>query len=236
MPKQPPADVADEQAGPDAVEQAGPDAVRLALTEERIVRAAADLIERDGLAAVSMRRVATDLGVAPMSLYNHVPNKAALLDRVAEYIIAGLRYVDDPAADWRDRGRALARAFRAMAHAHPRGMAVVLSRQINSAAGLRLMEHALAIADAGGFSRRQTVRAVRVLVAYIIGSLSREGGHALMLSYANDPQGVLERADPVLFPHVHDLAPLLVEKDFEADFEFGLDLLINALAGLPRQP
>jgi AcrR family transcriptional regulator len=229
VPKQPPA----ELAGP--VGRSGPE-VRLVLTEDRIVRAAAAMIERDGLAAVSMRRVATDLGVAPMSLYNHVPNKAALLDRVAEHIFAELRYTDDPAADWRDRGRALARAFRAMAHAHPRGLAVVLARQINSAAGLRLMENALAIADAGGFPRQQAVRAVRVLVAYIIGSLSRESGHALMLSYASDPQGVLERADPQQYPHVHQMAPLLVEHDFEADFEFGLDLLINALAGLPRQP
>jgi AcrR family transcriptional regulator len=214
----------------DLVERAAP------LTEERIVRAAADLIEREGLAAVSMRRVATDLGVAPMSLYNHVPNKAALLDGVAEHIIAGLRYVDDPAADWRDRGRALARAFRAMAHEHPRGMAVALSRQINSPAGLRLMEHALRVAADGGFRGQQAVRIVRVLVAYIIGSLSREGGHALMLHYAADPQGMLGRADPEVYPHVRELAGLLVEHDFEADFEFGLDVLINAIAGLPREP
>ncbi len=226
MPRQPRVDVVQPAADP----------VRLVLTEDRIVRAAATLIERHGLAAVSMRRVATDLGVAPMSLYNHVPNKAALLDAVAEHIIAGLRYTDDPTADWQDRGRALARAFRAMAQDHPQGMAVVMSRQINSPAGLRLIEHALAIADAGGFSRRQSVQIVRLLVAYIIGSLSRESGHALMLNYASDPQRVLERADQARFPHVHDLAPLLVEHNFEADFEFGLDLLMNALAGLPRQP
>jgi AcrR family transcriptional regulator len=209
---------------------------RVALTGDRIVRAAAGLVEREGLAAVSMRRVATDLGVAPMSLYNHVPNKAALLDRVADHIMAGLRYTDDPAADWRDRSRALARAFRAMAQEHPRGTAVVLSRQINSPAGLRLVECALDITDAGGFGRRQAVQVVRVLVAYIIGSLSREAGHALMLTYTGDPQRMLERADPALFPHVRDLAPLLVEHDFEADFEFGLELVLNAVAGLPRQP
>jgi AcrR family transcriptional regulator len=208
---------------------------RAALTEARIVRAAADLIEREGLAAVSMRRVATDLGVAPMSLYNHVPNKAALLDGVAEHVIAQLAYEDEPGGDWQARGLTLARAFRTLAQNHPRGMAVAMARQINSPAGLRLMEHALRIAADGGFTGRQAVRVVRTLVAYIIGSLSREGGHALMLTYADDPQGVLERVDPVEYPHVRALAPLIVSHDFEDDFEFGLQVVFSAIAGLPRE-
>lgn len=216
------------------VEEPGPP--RVALTQARIVRAAAELIEREGLVAVSMRRVATDLGVAPMSLYNHVPNKAALLDGVAEYLIAQLAYEDDPAGDWRDRGLTLARAFRALAQEHPRGMAVAMARQINSPAGLRLMEHALRIAGDAGFSGRQAVQVVRLLVAYIIGSLSREGGHALMLTYADDPAGVLERVDPVDYPHVREHARLLVAHDFEEDFEFGLQVVFTAIAGLPREP
>jgi AcrR family transcriptional regulator len=210
-------------------------AVRAALTTDRIVRAAAELIESEGLAAVSMRRVATDLGVAPMSLYNHVPNKAALLDGVAEHLIAQLAYEDDPEGDWLARGLTLARAFRALAQDHPRGMAVALARQINSPAGLRLMEHALRIVADGGFTGQQAVRVVRTVVAYIIGSLSREGGHALMLTYADDPQGVLERADPVDYPHVRGLADLLVAYDFEDDFEFGLQLVFSGIAGLPRE-
>jgi AcrR family transcriptional regulator len=209
---------------------------RAPLTQPRIVRAAAELIEREGLAAVSMRQVATDLGVAPMSLYNHVPNKAALLDGVAEYVIAQLRYEDDPTADWADRGLALARAFRALAQAHPKSMAVAMSRQINSPAGLRLMEVALRIAYDGGFSGRQAVQVVRTLVAYIIGSLSREGGHALLLTYSDDPRGVLERTNQAEYPHVRALAPLLVAHDFEDDFEFGLQVTFSAIAGLPREP
>jgi AcrR family transcriptional regulator len=208
---------------------------RVALTEARIVRAAADLIEAEGLPAVSMRRVATDLGVAPMSLYNHVPNKAALLDGVAEYVISQLRYEDDPAGDWQQRGLALARAFRTLAQRHPKAMAVAMSRQINSAAGLRLMEHALRIAYDGGFGGAQAVMVVRTLVAYIIGSLSREGGQALMLTYSDNPRGVLERVSEQDYPHVRALAPLLVSHDFEEDFEFGLRVVFDAIAGLPRE-
>jgi AcrR family transcriptional regulator len=208
---------------------------RRRLSRRRILEAAVRIVDSEGLEALSMRRLGAELGVEAMSLYNHVPNKAALLDGVAEYVIARLEYEDDSAGDWRERGLALARAFRALAQEHPRGMAVAMARQINSPAGLRLMEHALRIAEAGGFTGQQAVQVVRTLVAYIIGSLSREGGHALMLTYTDDPRGALERIDAAEYPHVRALATLLVAHDFEDDFEFGLQLVFTAIAGLPRE-
>jgi len=74
-----------------------------ALGRQRIIRAAMELIERDGSDAVSMRRVAASLGVGTMSLYNHVPNKAAVLDGVAEFIMADMASPSAPTPPGRTR-------------------------------------------------------------------------------------------------------------------------------------
>jgi AcrR family transcriptional regulator len=198
------------------------------LTRERIIRAAIELIESGGLDALSMRGLATELGVAVMSLYNHVPGKAALLDGVAEQIMDGLELADDPAADWQERARALVRAFRKVAHDNPRSVTTVLTRKIDTTAGLRVVERALAIADAAGFDGATSVRIMRALLAYAIGAQMREAGAAKMLDRPH------VRLDPAEFPLVASLAAELLTHDPETDFEFGLDLLISALENLER--
>lgn len=197
------------------------------LTRERIIRAAIGLIEDGGVEALSMRGLANELGVAVMSLYNHVPGKAALLDGVAEQIMDGLELVDDPDADWQERTRALIRAFRKVAHDNPRSVTTVLTRKIDSAAGLRVVERALAISDAAGFDGATSVRIMRALLAYAIGAQMRESGAAKMLE--RHPAGHVDEAE---FPLVASLAAELLTHDPETDFEFGLDLLISALENL----
>jgi AcrR family transcriptional regulator len=199
------------------------------LTRERIIRTAIGLIEADGVEALSMRGLANELGVAVMSLYNHVPGKAALLDGVAAQIMDGLELADDPAAAWQERARALVRAFRKVAHDNPRSVTTVLTRKIDTTAGLRVVERALAIADAAGFDGVTSVRIMRALLAYAIGAQLRESGAAKMLD--RHPVGRVEAAE---FPRVAALAAELVDHDPETDFEFGLDLLIGALESRER--
>jgi AcrR family transcriptional regulator len=209
--------------------------MRPVLTREVIVHAAVELIERDGPSALSMRGVATRLGVAVMSLYNHVPNKAALLQGVAEYVVAALDLPDDPGQDWKAGARALVRAYRTAAHDHPRGMAVALTHQIDMPVGLRPTERALALAAAAGFDGPTSVRVMRALFAYALGAQMRDIGVAKMVDHLpGDPAEALARLDPAEFPHVIALAPDLARYEPEADFEFGLELLISALDGLPR--
>ncbi|GAA2894045.1 TetR/AcrR family transcriptional regulator C-terminal domain-containing protein [Streptosporangium fragile] len=209
--------------------------MRAVLTRERIVHAAVGLIEREGVDALAMRAVATELGVAVMSLYNHVPNKAALLAGVAEYVMGGMELPDDPGEDWRVRARTLIRAFRKAAHDYPRSMTVVLTHRIDTSIGLRPAERALAIAESAGFDGEMAVRIMRALLAYALGAQMREVGTTKMLDHLHqDPSEAFAQLDPVEFPHVIALAPELARHDPEADFEFGLDLLISALDGLPR--
>lgn len=209
---------------------------RPVLTRERIVLAAAGLIEREGAEALSMRRVAAELGVAVMSLYNHVPNKGALLEGVAEHVVSGLELEDDPSEPWQERARALVRAFRKVAHDNPRCMTIVLTHEIDTPVGLRPAERALALADAAGFDGETAVRIMRALLAYALGAQMREVGMAKMLGHlAETGAQAWTDLDPQEFPRVIALGPALADVDPETDFEFGLDLLIGALDRLPRR-
>ncbi len=210
------------------------------LTHERIITAAVQLIEREGVDAVSMRRIASELGSGVMSLYNHVPSKAAVLDGVAERVMSGIDFTTAPDASWEDQVRGQARAFRQIARAYPRCTMVVVSRPIDSAAALRPMEHALATLCGAGFSSEDAVRVVRAFVAYIVGSLLREVG----VSPGLEPQRPLNQdpavrsadrpifLNPADFPQVTSMSAELLNRDYDADFEFGLNLLVRAVADL----
>ncbi|MFI7614728.1 TetR/AcrR family transcriptional regulator [Nonomuraea terrae] len=197
------------------------------LTRGRIVTAAVGLIEREGADAVSMRRIAAELGVGVMSLYNHVPNKDALLGAVAETVLNRIEFTDDPGAHWSDRVRVQARAFRQIAHDYPRCTMLVVSRQLHSAAGLLPVERALATLRGAGFEGADAVRMLRMFIAYVVGSLLREVG--LTPAFAQARPLTAEGVDPELFPEVSALAGLLSACDHEAEFEFGLELLIKAM-------
>jgi AcrR family transcriptional regulator len=209
------------------------------LTRERIIAAAVELIEREGPSAVSMRRIADELGAEVMVLYDHVPSKAALLDGVAEKVLSGIDLPSEPGAGWEDELRAQARAFWRKARAYPRCTMVVISRPVDSAATLRPVERALGTLRGAGFDGEDAVRSVRAYVAYVAGALVREVG----VTPGLEPQRPLGQdpavlaadrpfLDPAEFPQVMSLSTELLNRDFEADFEFGLDLLIGAIASL----
>jgi AcrR family transcriptional regulator len=209
------------------------------LTRERIIAAAVELIERDGVGALSMRRIASELGSEVMTLYDHVPSKAALLDGVAEQVLSGIDYTTDPGTGWEEQIRGQARAFWRKARAYPRCTMVVVSRPVDSAATLRPIEHALVTLRGAGFGGEDAIRVVRTFVAYVAGALMREVG----VTPGLEPQRPLGQdpavlaadrpfLDPAEFPQVMSLSTELLNRDFDADFEFGLDLLVRALADL----
>jgi AcrR family transcriptional regulator len=205
---------------------------RAGLSRERIVRAAVDVIERDGAGALSMRRVAAELGAATMSLYNHVSNKSAMLDSVAEYIMAEMEFAADPRVDWREQAKGLARTFRDIVRRYPRSVLVVITRQPRSSTGLHALELVLGAVRQAGFDGAAAVRVLRAFEVYILGSLMHEAS----LSESPPPDAelfakVLDEGD---LPNIRALVPVLIERDFDGDFEFGLDLLIGAVAALPR--
>jgi hypothetical protein len=107
-------------------------------------------------------------------------------------------------------------------------------RQLNSPAGLRPLELALATARAAGFDGVTSVRVMRTFVAYALGTVVNDARLDLMRANAAAGPDRYAALDPAEFPNALALAGTLMEHDHEADFEFGLDLLITAVTALPR--
>lgn len=229
-----------------------PDPAGVALTRERIVEAALVRLDRDGLAAFSLREVARDLGVYPTALYWHVGGgRDALLAAAAG---AALADVAPPAAagDWRDWFRELFRRYRAAMRRHP-GAAPLLGGQLLSNAGidLGLVEGMLAALARAGFEGAALVAAYNAAVAAMIGFTTLElaepppadGRAALQDSLLRR----LQEVDPVRHPVLSAHLPRMVNRAFilrwedgrsaplEAGFDAFVEVVVAGLAALPRR-
>jgi AcrR family transcriptional regulator len=216
---------------PAAPPEAAAPAPRAPLHRDRVIDAAVRLVDRDGPEELSMRKLAAELGVEAMSLYNHVPNKAAVLDGVAEAVLAKIDLRAGARGGWEDRIRAMARAFRTVALAHPRSFPLVLTRQLGSVTGLRPIEASLQVMHAAGFDRATSVHALRAFVAFQTGSLLRELGASPSLSGLS-PEGVTARREELArsdFPAVAAAAAELAACRHDAEYDFGIELLLSAL-------
>jgi AcrR family transcriptional regulator len=121
------------------------------LTREMLTAAALRIVDSDGLDALSMRRLGSELRVDPMAAYRHIPNKGILLDEVVEAVISE---IDTDAVDtslpWQQQLRALALSYLATLMAHPNAAPLIAERSLRTAGSLRVVEKALQImTDAG---------------------------------------------------------------------------------------
>ncbi|HSR84648.1 MAG TPA: TetR/AcrR family transcriptional regulator C-terminal domain-containing protein [Streptosporangiaceae bacterium] len=200
------------------------------LTRRRIIDAAISMIERDGVDAISMDRLATELGCGMVSLYHNVPSKSALLDSVADAVLSDIEIPLAGAAGWQEQIRAQARAFRRVARAHPRCAMVVASRPASSAGVIRIVEQAVGTLCDAGFGGQDAVRIVRALAALSIGLILGESGIAPGLADAADAEPRRLRLRPSEFPHLTALAAEVRAHDPDADFECSLDMLVRGIA------
>jgi AcrR family transcriptional regulator len=193
-----------------------------------VFQAAFGLAQREGLEAVSMRRVAQALGVEAMSLYHHVEGKAALLDGVFELVLGKLPPAPRRTTSWQRAVKERAESLRAVLLGHPRLVPLFATRPAVTLESLRHVEHALELLRAAGLSARASLDALQVLVAFVVGhavSTVREGE-------ADRTAPGYETLDAAQFPRVTELIALLPSHDVDAEFRFGLDTFI---AGLERR-
>jgi AcrR family transcriptional regulator len=203
------------------------------LSRERILQAAVRLVDEQGLEALSMRRLGQELGVQAMSLYNHVPSKAALLYGILERVLSEMNPLYGPDADWRERLRAGMGAFRQVGLAHPRVFALN-TRPWPGAASQRAKEDMQTLSDAG-FPPKQSVFAFYALVSYVVGFVSRETA-TLMRDPAELSEGLL--AVPLELvaarQELHDKFASVAADNDEA-FELGLEAMLDGLELLRRR-
>src|SRR5947209_5534948 len=112
-------------------------AARRPLTRERILQTGLQMIDQQGLEAFTMRKLAQELGVDPMSIYRHFQNKDALLDGVADVLWEEIE-LPGSEAGWEELLRSIATSLRALGHAHPHAYPLLLNCQILPLAALRL--------------------------------------------------------------------------------------------------
>jgi AcrR family transcriptional regulator len=202
---------------------------RRPLTRRRVIEEAVRFVDREGLEALTMRKLGAELGVEAMSLYNHVPNKSALLDGMVEVVLGELE-VPSRGRGWEQRIREGYRAFRWLAHEHPNVFPLLVYRPPETMDGVWLVEEFLRTLQEAGFDKEIALRAFRVLSSYTFGYAMAE-----IRGFALEPDGARLGAyglSPGEFPRLSELKPLLEDVDHDAEFEFGLDLI---LAGLQRQ-
>jgi AcrR family transcriptional regulator len=143
------------------------------LQVEKIVEAAIRVADAEGLGALSMRRVAGELGVGTMSLYTYVPGKAELLDVMLDTVLGEVALPDGAAGDWRARLEAYARELWAHYHRHPWAFGVSGARSLLGPNETALYEASLAAVADIGLSGREMVHVVTLVAEYVRGAARR---------------------------------------------------------------
>ncbi|HEY0449732.1 TetR/AcrR family transcriptional regulator [Actinophytocola sp.] len=199
-----------------------------------MLEAAIRVADRGGVEAVTMRRVAQELGVEAMSLYHHVPNKDAILDGVTDAVFAAIDLPGATCDDWRDAIRARACSARAVLSQHSWALGLMDSRRNPGRATLRHHDAVLGVLREAGFTLPMAVHAVSLIDSYIGGFVLQE---------ANLPVKTQDEVEDVagsILEHLPaDELPCLAEVivdhamqpgyDHTSEFGYGLDLILDAL-------
>ncbi|MQY28390.1 TetR/AcrR family transcriptional regulator C-terminal domain-containing protein [Nocardia aurantia] len=144
------------------------------LTTDDLAAAALAVIDRDGLPALTMRAVASELRMATMALYRYVSDREQLERLVVHRILTPVDVTPPPIPDWRERALVLLDRVRAEVSAHPEAVPLVLRYRQSSAAVLRWIEAMLSVLTEAGFTGRERVIAQRTIVGYLLGFLQNE--------------------------------------------------------------
>lgn len=221
------------------MEASGSTPPRPRLTKERVLQAGVDLADRDGIAALTMRRLGAELGVEAMSLYKHVANKEEILDGIAELVVGQIELPDD-GADWKEAMRRRARSAREVLTRHPWAIGLLESRGSKGRTALRYLESILGTLRAAGFSIENAAHAFWLLDSYVYGHIIQETSLPLSTSEEASEQtgSMLEQITVEEFPRLVELGGHAVRSGFSLDgeFEYGLDLILDALGRTATAP
>ncbi len=238
------ADVGGGAPAPDvdalAVEGRPPPSARVPLSRERILAAALDFIDAEGVSALTMRKLGAALGVEAMSLYRYVPGREDLLDGVVDRLISQLDDDDDvlttPVHGWQDFLQRMAHGIRRVAIAHPRVFPLVASTPPEAPwlrpplRSVRWVDTFLSGLLAEGFSDEEAVAVYRAFTSFLLGNLllevSHRGGAVGPLDLVDEevPEHGLRDA-----PVVERLGPLLSQDESLTEFEESLEALIDRI-------
>jgi len=207
---------------------------RSTLTRERVLEAAVELADREGIESVSMRRLGQELGIEAMSLYTHVRSKEDLLDGMVEVVFQQM-----PArrrrGDWKATLRRTILSAREVLLRHPWAPAIIETRTQPGPAMLRQYDAVMGILREGGFSLETTHHAIHLMGSRLLGFVQE------LNDDPDQPTEVVtamaDQLRPTL-PHVAEMAVGVSHEgglggcDTDAEFVFALDFLLDGLERL----
>jgi AcrR family transcriptional regulator len=196
------------------------------LKREKIVTTALKLVDRDGLKALSMRRLGAELGVDPMAVYYHIPNKEALLDAIVEAVMAAIDLtVYHPEDTPVERVMCAARAYRDAMLAHANALPIVLSRGPATSAALVPVELLTGILREAGLPPAEAYSGMNTIAAAVRGFVG-------MLAFGGSKSPTREEIEAMArslpdgeFPHLREAMPYMGQFA-----DYGFDFGIRALA------
>jgi len=214
---------------------------RIRLSRDHVLRAAVAFADSIGINALSMRKLAEDLGVVPMALYKHVTHKDKLLDGMVDIVVGE---IEPPVShtDWRSALRQRILSARRALQRHPWAPKVRESRMNLSPVMLAYIDSMIGIFRAGGFSADLTHHALHTMGSRLYGFTQDVFDDSPSIDPA--AQAMLVREMEGRYPHIaemvetvyHDAASVVGGGcDDQFEFEFALDLLLDGLESLRRQ-
>jgi AcrR family transcriptional regulator len=196
------------------------------LTNDVIAAAALAVIDRDGLAALSMRTVAAELDVAAMSLYRYVESREELEDLVIARVLRGIDTSVSSRASWKTRVATLVTRARAAIGEHPALVPLVLVRSPTSSVLAGWGEQMLASLAAAGFEGKERAIAFRTITKYLFGAVQLEHFGPI----AGPRTAALAALPADRFPFLSATASAATRVSQEEEFRKGLDIVLRGLA------
>lgn len=214
---------------------------RIRLSRDHVLRAAVAFADSIGINALSMRKLAEELGVVPMALYKHVTDKDELLDGMVDIVVGE---IEPPVShtDWRSAVQQRILSARRALQRHPWAPKVIESRMNLSPVMLAYIDSMIGIFRAGGFSADLTHHALHTMGSRLYGFTQDVFDDSPSIDPA--AQAMLVREMEGRYPHIaemvetvyHDAASVVGGGcDDQFEFEFALDLLLDGLESLRRQ-
>lgn len=209
---------------------------RTPLSRDRVLAGAVALVDRIGMESFTIRKLATELDVKPMTIYHHVPNKEAIVDGMVDVVFGEIEQPPED-TDWKTAMRQRSTSARAALARHQWAVPLMESRRSPGAATLMHHEAVLRCLRRGGFSIEMTAHAYALIDSYVYGFALQEANLP-----ATGGEEMAELAETIIGPLTALEYPYLMELtaehvlqpgyDFGEEFEFGLDLILDGLEAL----
>lgn len=201
------------------------------LSRDRVLAAAIEIADREGIAALTMRRLADELGSSAMSPYYHVANKDDLLGSMVDHVVEEMDLAG-PGSDWKAELKRTATSAHEVLRRHAWATPLLLSGPTVSAPRLRYMDAMLGCLRGAGFSPELTDLAYHALDSHIVGFTLWLVGISAGLEKLGPVSNVFELFDADELPHLAEHAQQHLRERRPGEpgaFEFGLDLILDGL-------